>query len=83
MGLVRAGGLLCSLTSDAPPPRRGVASTNLYVRPDPVQLASLADDVVAGRLRLAPEAVPLDEGPEAFSRVVTGRAAGRKLVLVP
>ncbi|GLY75947.1 alcohol dehydrogenase catalytic domain-containing protein [Actinoallomurus iriomotensis] len=83
MGLVRDGGLLCSLTSDAPPPRRDVASTNLYVRPDPALLADLADDVVAGRLRLTPEAMPLDEGPSALRRVVTGRAGGRKLVLVP
>lgn len=83
MGLVRDGGLLCSLTSDAPPPRRDVASTNLYVRPDPAQLADLADDVVAGRLRLMPEAMPLDEGPAALSHVVTGRAGGRKLVLLP
>jgi NADPH:quinone reductase-like Zn-dependent oxidoreductase len=83
MGLVRDGGLLCSLTSDAPLPRRDVASTNLYVRPDPAQLAALADDVVAGRLRLTPEAMPLADGPSALSRVVAGRAGGRKLVLLP
>jgi NADPH:quinone reductase-like Zn-dependent oxidoreductase len=83
MGLVRDGGLLCSLTSDAPPPRRDVASTNLYVRPDREQLAALAEEVVAGRLRLSTESLPLEEGPEALRRAVTGRAGGRKLVLVP
>src|SRR5262249_30870328 len=30
--LVRDGGRLCSLTSDAPPPQRGIRSTDLYVR---------------------------------------------------
>ncbi len=81
--LVRDGGRLCSLTSDAPPPQRGITSTNLYVRPDAAQLALLAEQVGEGTLRLAPEPVTLREGPAAFTRVATGRAGGRKIVLVP
>ncbi len=81
--LVRDGGRLCSLTSDAPPPQRGITSTNLYVQPDAVQLAWLAEQVSAGTLRLAPEPVPLREGPAAFTRVAAGRAGGRKIVLIP
>jgi NADPH:quinone reductase-like Zn-dependent oxidoreductase len=81
--LVRDGGRLCSLTSDAPPPQRGITSTNLYVRPDAAQLARLADQLVEGTLHLTPEPLPLREGPAAFTRVAAGRAGGRKIVLIP
>jgi NADPH:quinone reductase-like Zn-dependent oxidoreductase len=81
--LVRDGGRLCSLTSDAPAQERGITSTNLYVRPDGAQLARLARQVSEGTLRLAPEVHPLREGPAAFTRVTTGRAGGRKLLLIP
>jgi NADPH:quinone reductase-like Zn-dependent oxidoreductase len=81
--LVRDGGRLCSLTSDAPPPQRGITSTNLYVRPDAAQLARLAQQLSDGTLRLAPEPLPLRDGPAAFNRVAAGRACGRKIVLVP
>jgi NADPH:quinone reductase-like Zn-dependent oxidoreductase len=81
--LVRDGGRLCSLTSDAPPPERGITSTNLYVRPDAAQLARLAAQLNEGTLRLAPEPLPLREGPAAFARVAAGRAGGTKIVLIP
>ncbi|HEY3008743.1 MAG TPA: NADP-dependent oxidoreductase, partial [Micromonosporaceae bacterium] len=73
MPLVRDGGRLCSLTSDAPPPERDITSTNLYVRPDAAQLARLAAQLNEGTLRLAPEPLPLREGPAAFARVAAGR----------
>ncbi|MFD5388597.1 NADP-dependent oxidoreductase [Streptomyces sp. NPDC127074] len=79
--LVRDGGRLCSLTSDAPPEERGITSWDLYVEPDAAQLAHLAEQVATGTLKLAPEPLPLSEGPAAFARVVTGRAGGRKIVL--
>jgi NADPH:quinone reductase-like Zn-dependent oxidoreductase len=81
--LVRDGGRLCSLTSDAPAKERGITSTNLYVRPDAAQLAQLARQVSEGTLQLTPEVHPLREGPAVFTRVATGRASGRKLVLIP
>nr|WP_277349835.1 NADP-dependent oxidoreductase [Planosporangium thailandense] len=81
--LVRDGGQLCSLTSDAPPEERGITSTDLYVRPDAAQLARLAEQLGEGTLRLAPEPLPLREGPAAFTRVSAGRAGGRKIVLIP
>jgi len=81
--LVRDGGWLCSLTSDAPPPQRAITSTNLYVRPDAAQLARLADQLGEGTLHLTPEPFPLREGPAAFTRVAAGRAGGRKIVLIP
>jgi NADPH:quinone reductase-like Zn-dependent oxidoreductase len=81
--LVRDGGRLCSLTSDAPAPQRGITSTNLYVRPDAAQLSGLAGRLAEGALQIAPEPVPLRDGPAAFARVIAGRAGGRKIVLTP
>ncbi|MCT9935289.1 NADP-dependent oxidoreductase [Planotetraspora sp. A-T 1434] len=81
LGLVRDGGRLCSLTSDARAGERGVISGNLYVRPDAHRLAELAAMVARRTLTVFPEAVPLAEGPAAFARVAAGRAGGRKLVL--
>ncbi len=82
-GLVRDGGRLCSLASDAPAPQRAITSTNLYVRPEAAQLARLAKRLSEGTLRLAPEPVPLRDGSAAFTRVAAGQAGGRKLVLIP
>ncbi|MFJ8009946.1 NADP-dependent oxidoreductase [Streptomyces fagopyri] len=79
--LVRDGGRLCSLTSDAPPEERGITSWDLYVEPNGAQLFQLAEQVAAGTLELAPEPLPLSEGPAALARVVAGRAGGKKVVL--
>jgi NADPH:quinone reductase-like Zn-dependent oxidoreductase len=80
--LIRDGGQLCSLTSDAPSPERGITSTNLYVRPDPAQLTRLTTDLARGLLHLTPEPLPLAQGPAASTRAAAGRTAGRKLVLI-
>lgn len=79
--LVRDGGRLCSLTSDAPAEERGITSWDLYVEPNAAQLVELAEQAAAGTLKLAPQPLPLSEGPAAFARVVTGRAGGKKIVL--
>ncbi|MFD8308437.1 NADP-dependent oxidoreductase [Streptomyces sp. NPDC059690] len=79
--LVRDGGRLCSLTSDAPAEERGITSWDLYVEPNAAQLVQMAEQAAAGALKLAPEPRPLSEGPAAFARVVTGRAGGKKIVL--
>ncbi|MET8965625.1 NADP-dependent oxidoreductase [Streptomyces sp. NPDC004074] len=79
--LVRDGGRLCSLTSDAPAKERGITSWDLYVEPNATQLVQLAEQTAAGTLKLAPEPLPLSEGPAAFARVATGRAGGKKIVL--
>ena len=83
--LVRDGGRLCSLTSDAPAEERGIASTNLYVRPAAqlAQLVKQVKQVSEGTLQLTPEVHPLREGLAAFTRVATGRASGRKLLIIP
>lgn len=79
--LVKDGGRLVSLTSDAPAVERGISSTDLYVRPDGAQLAHLAEAVAAGKLKQMVEALPLSEGPAAFARVSSGKAGGKKIVL--
>jgi NADPH:quinone reductase-like Zn-dependent oxidoreductase len=81
LSLVRDGGRLVSLTSDAPAGERGITSTDLYVRPDAAQLAHLAEAVVEGKLKQNVEALPLNEGPAAFARVSAGQAGGKKIVL--
>jgi Zinc-binding dehydrogenase len=75
--LVRDGGRLCSLTSDAPAEERGITSWDLCLGPNAAQLVQLAEQEAAGTLKLAPEPLPLSEGPAAFARVVTGRASGK------
>ena len=53
------------------------------VRPDAAQLAQLVKQVSEETLQLTPEVHPLREGPAAFTRVATGQASGRKLLLIP
>ncbi|MER6573718.1 NADP-dependent oxidoreductase [Streptomyces sp. NPDC001093] len=79
--LVRDGGRLCSLTSDAPAEERGITSWDLYLEPNATQLVQMAEQVAEGTLKLAPQPLPLSEGPAAFGRVVSGRAGGKKIVL--
>ncbi len=81
--VVRDGGRLCSLTSDAPPARRGITASNLYVRPDGQELARLADTLTDGTLEVQPEVLPLQDGGAALTRVLAGRTGGRKLVMCP
>jgi NADPH:quinone reductase-like Zn-dependent oxidoreductase len=81
--VVRDGGRLCSLTSDAPPAQRDITTSNLYVRPDGQELARLADTLTDGTLEVQPEVLPLQDGGAALTRVLAGHTAGRKLVLCP
>lgn len=83
MPLVRDGGRVCSLTFDAPAPERAIASTNLLVQPEAMQLAGLAKQLVEGTLRLTPEPLRLSEGPSALTRAAAGQTSGKKLVLTP
>ena len=79
--LVRDGGRLCSITSDAPPSVRDIESTDLYVRPDAAQWAYLATLCADGRLKLIASPVALEEGPSTVDRVAAGNSGGTKYVL--
>jgi NADPH:quinone reductase-like Zn-dependent oxidoreductase len=82
MTLVRDGGRLCSITSDAPSSVRGIESTDLYVRPDADQLTYLVDRCAEGRVELDVSSVALADGPSVAQRVIAGQSGGRKYVLL-
>jgi NADPH:quinone reductase-like Zn-dependent oxidoreductase len=81
IGLIADGGRLCALTSDAPAQERGITCTNLYVEPDAVGLATLAELVLAQRLVVDIDAHPFTDAVEVFHEVAGGRGGGRKFVL--
>jgi hypothetical protein len=82
MSLLRDGGRLCSITSDAPLDERGIESANLYVRPDADQLRQLAADAAEGRLALDTRAVRFDDAPPVTQRIMAGLSGGAKHVLI-
>jgi NADPH:quinone reductase-like Zn-dependent oxidoreductase len=79
--VVRPGGRLCCITSDAPSSTGELTTTDLYVQPDAGSLQVLAARLLDGSLDLPTEVLSLDEGPEAFERATHGRTGGAKLVL--
>jgi NADPH:quinone reductase-like Zn-dependent oxidoreductase len=74
---VADNGRLATITGDPPPPQRGIAVADVYVRADGARLAALAA-ALAERLLSLPvaAAVPLAEARTALQGVVAGRAAG-------
>jgi len=83
MSLLRDGGRLCSITSDAPPAERDITSANLYVRPDAGQLRRLAVEAAEGRLTLDTRAVRLEAAPTVAQQVTAGGSGTSKYVLTP
>jgi NADPH:quinone reductase-like Zn-dependent oxidoreductase len=83
MSLLRDGGRLCSITSDAPSGERDIGSSNLYVRPDAGQLRQLGALAAEDRLILDTRAVRLDDAPPVAQQVTAGHAGGTKFVLTP
>ncbi len=81
--LLRKHGRLCSITSDAPAGDGTQQSTNLYVRPDAGQLATLAAAVATGTLHLAATPVDLVDAPDMVRLLGTGKAAGTTYVVTP
>jgi NADPH:quinone reductase-like Zn-dependent oxidoreductase len=79
--LIRTGGRLCSITSDAPAATEQLVTTDLYVQPDATALAVLATQLRDGVIDLPVEVVPLEGGPAAFDRSSRGRTGGTKIVL--
>jgi NADPH:quinone reductase-like Zn-dependent oxidoreductase len=83
IALLRDGGRLCSITSDAPAGERGIQSANLYVQPDAEGLKSVVGLAAAGRIELDRHVAPLADGPSVAARVADGHAGGTKYVLTP
>ncbi|MBB5790315.1 NADP-dependent oxidoreductase [Jiangella mangrovi] len=81
MGLLTDGGRLCSITSDAPDPVRGITTSDLYVQPDGTALGELAARAAAGELRLDIKTTPVKDGVTIANQVASGRSGGIKHVL--
>jgi NADPH:quinone reductase-like Zn-dependent oxidoreductase len=70
---VADGGRLATITGDPPREERGVAVSDVYVRPDGRQLAALAKLLAEGTLSVPIASVrPLDQAAEALREVVAG-----------
>ena len=74
---VADGGRLATITGDPPREERGVAVSDVYVRPDGRQLSALAELLAQGSLSVPIASVrPLDHAAEALREVVAGGADG-------
>jgi NADPH:quinone reductase-like Zn-dependent oxidoreductase len=70
-------GHLATITTDPPPPERGVSVADVYVRADGPRLAALVEELAQGQLSLPVAAtLPLGEAATALTSAVAGRAAG-------
>jgi NADPH:quinone reductase-like Zn-dependent oxidoreductase len=67
------GGRLATITGDPPREDRGVAVSDVYVRPDGGQLSALAELLAEGVLRVPIASVrPLEQAAQALREVVAG-----------
>jgi NADPH:quinone reductase-like Zn-dependent oxidoreductase len=70
---VADGGRLATITGDPPPQERGVAVSDLYVRPDGRQLSALGELLVDGTLTVPIASVrALEQAAQALREVVAG-----------
>jgi NADPH:quinone reductase-like Zn-dependent oxidoreductase len=70
---VADGGGLATITGDPPREERGVAVSDLYVRPDGRQLSALAELLSRGTLSVPIASIcPLEQAAEALREVVAG-----------
>ncbi|HET9678311.1 MAG TPA: NADP-dependent oxidoreductase [Solirubrobacterales bacterium] len=70
---VADGGRLATITGDPPPEERGVAVSDVYVRPDGRQLSALAELLAQGTLTVPIASVrPLEQAAQALQEAVAG-----------
>jgi NADPH:quinone reductase-like Zn-dependent oxidoreductase len=70
---VADGGRLATITGGPPREERGVAVSDVYVRPDGRQLSALAELLAQGRLSVPIASVrPLEQAAQALGEVVAG-----------
>jgi NADPH:quinone reductase-like Zn-dependent oxidoreductase len=70
---VADGGRLATITGDPPREERGVAVTDVYVRPDGRQLSALGELLASGALSVPVASVrPLEQAAQALRDVVAG-----------
>src|SRR6478672_1192662 len=81
---VAEGGRLATITGDPPREERGIAVSDVYVRPDGPQLSALAELLARGTLSVPIASVrPLDQATEALREVVAGADGAIVLSLRP
>jgi NADPH:quinone reductase-like Zn-dependent oxidoreductase len=70
---VAEGGRLATITGDPPPEERGIAVSDIYVRPDGRQLAALVELLANGTLSVPIASVgPFEQAAQALREVVAG-----------
>src|SRR5262249_34674275 len=70
---VADGGRLTTITGDPPREERGIAVSDVYVRPDGRQLSALAELLAQGSLSVPIASVrPLEQAAQALGEVVAG-----------
>jgi NADPH:quinone reductase-like Zn-dependent oxidoreductase len=70
---VADGGRLATITGDPPREDRGIAVSDVYVRPDGRQLSALAELLACGTLSVPIASVrPLEQAAQALREVVAG-----------
>jgi NADPH:quinone reductase-like Zn-dependent oxidoreductase len=70
---VADGGRFATITGDPPPEERGIAVSDVYVRPDGRQLSALAELLVRGTLSVPIASIrPLEQAAHALREVVAG-----------
>jgi NADPH:quinone reductase-like Zn-dependent oxidoreductase len=70
---VTDGGRLATITTDPPREERGIAVSDVYVRPDGTQLSELAELLAQGALSVPIASIrPLEQAAEALRDVVAG-----------
>jgi NADPH:quinone reductase-like Zn-dependent oxidoreductase len=80
---VAGDGRLATITGDPPPPERGVAVADVYVRADGARLAGLVATLAQGLLSLHVAATrPLAEAASALQDAVAGRALGASVLML-
>ena len=73
MKTVADGGRLATITGDPPREERGVAVSDLYIRPDGRQLSVLAELLAHGTLSVPIASVrPFEQAAQALRDVVAG-----------
>jgi len=81
LSLLKDGGRLVSITSDAPEPIRGITSVDLYVEADGQALGKLLNMVAVGELVYEVTATPAKDGIATVEQVAAGHSGGVKHVL--
>jgi hypothetical protein len=80
---VTSDGRLATITGDPPPPERGVAVADVYVRADGARLAGLVAALAQGRLSLHVAAArPLAQAATALQDAVAGHALGASVLML-